>query len=378
MRRHVSSFVCLLCCFLLSVSSAAAETPNGFSMPLFDGQTLAGWQVTGCEVVVKDGVIALEDGNGLVRTNAQYTDFVLELDWKALRPERWDSGIYFRCGLPPKGKPWPPRYQVNLLKGKEGNVGGLDGAKSEGLCKPGDWNHFKFTVKGTAAELEINGQPAWKADGLEQPCGYICLQAEVPGGGKFLFRDIRITELGYKSLFNGESLAGWKETSEKNCWKVQDGQLMCTGEKGSALHGLEEYTDFNLRLEYKLKPGGNSGVFSRLPADRSKGVRHVEIQILDDSHSRYAKLEPDQFSGSLYAIAPAQQLTGLPAGQWNSLEINCAGPDYRVTQNGVVVVDAKAAEFPELGKRSQSGFIGLQNHNEEVYFRNIRIGPAVE
>jgi hypothetical protein len=375
MKRHATSFACLLFCLLLSNSAAAADTSGDFSMPLFDGQTLNGWQVTGCDVVVKDGMIAIEDGNGLVRTNGQYSDFVLELDWKALHPEMWDSGIYFRCNLPPEGRPWPPRYQVNLRKGMEGNVNGLDGAKSEGLCKDGDWNHFKFTVKGSAAELEINGKPAWKGEGLEQPCGYICLQSEVPGGGKFLFRNVRITELGYKSLFDGKSLDGWSQSAEKSCWEVKDGSLMCTGEKGSSLHSLEEYGDFNLRLQYKLNPGGNSGVFARIPTKPNQG-RHIEIQILDNPHPRYAKIKPYQHSGSLYAIVPASQYAGLPVGEWNNLEINCTGPDYRVTLNGVVVVDAKAADVPELAKHPKSGLIGLQNHSEEVYFRNIRIGPA--
>jgi hypothetical protein len=378
MKRHLSAFISLTFCCLVSISPAGADTPDGATISLFDGKSLAGWQVTGCEVVVKDGAIAIEDGNGLVRSNARYTDFVLELDWKALNPEMWDSGIYFRCGPPPEGRPWPKRYQVNLRKGMEGNVPGLDGAASEGLTKPGEWNHFKFTVIGTTAALEINGQAAWKADGLEDPCGYICLQAEVPGGGKFLFKDIRITELGYKSLFDGKTLTGWQEVGGGNqCWKVQDGLLVCTGEKGSSLRGADEYTDFNLRLEYKLKPGGNSGVFSRVSGD---AVHHgensgIEIQILDDPHPRYTDLKPYQYTGSVYAIAPAQRGTCLPAGQWNQMEINCLGPNYRVTHNGSVVVDATAAEFPELLKRRQSGFLGLQNHSEEVFFRNIRVGP---
>jgi hypothetical protein len=57
------------------------------------------------------------------------------------------------------------------------------------------------------------------------------------------------------------------------------------------------------------------------------------------------------------------------------MEINCCGTSYRVTHNGVVVVDATAAEIPELGRRFQKGFLGLQNHREEVWFKNLRIGP---
>ena len=77
----------------------------------------------------------------------------------------------------------------------EGNVGGLAGATSTGLIKPGEWNRFQLTVRGTKVELAINGKPAWKADGLEDPRGFIALQAEIPGGGKFLFRNVRIKVL---------------------------------------------------------------------------------------------------------------------------------------------------------------------------------------
>jgi hypothetical protein len=163
---------------------------------LFDGKTLAGWKVIGCEAEVQDGAIFLKGGNGVVRTERSYRDYVLEYEWKALKADNWDSGVYFRCGDPPPGAPWPTVYQANLRKGMEGNVEELKDARSTGLTKPGDWNHFKLTVKGTGAQLEINGKPAWKADGLKSPEGYIALQAEIPGGGQFLFRNVRILELG--------------------------------------------------------------------------------------------------------------------------------------------------------------------------------------
>ena len=163
---------------------------------LFDGKTLAGWDVIKCEAVVEGGEILIKDGNGLVQTQKKYADFVLEFDWKSLKADQWDSGVYFRYESVPEGKPWPPRYQANLRKGMEGNVGELKGAKSEGLVKPGEWNAFKLTVKGTSASMEINGKPAWAADGLEGPKeGYLAFQAEVPGGGQHRFRNIRLAEL---------------------------------------------------------------------------------------------------------------------------------------------------------------------------------------
>jgi len=182
--------------FCICSTSAHAAEPDFVS--LFDGKTLDGWKVRGCEAEVKDGAIFLKGGNGVVHTEKKYADYVLEFEWKALRTEgRYDSGVYFRCPLPEGRRPWPQKYQINLLKGQEGNlVGGPETAKSTGLVKEGDWNTFRFTVRGEDASLVINGKKAWSATGvLKSPEGYICLQSEVPGGGQFLFRKLRIAEL---------------------------------------------------------------------------------------------------------------------------------------------------------------------------------------
>jgi len=173
--------------------SAFAADDAGKAVDLFNGKDLSGWKVIGCEAVVQDGAILIKAGNGLVQTERQYGDFVLEYDWKALAADNWDSGVYFRYTSVPKGRPWPNQYQANLRKGMEGNVDELPGAKSKGLTKAREWNHFKLTLQGDTAALEINGKPAWKAAGVKVREGYISLQAEVPGGGQFLFRNVRIT-----------------------------------------------------------------------------------------------------------------------------------------------------------------------------------------
>jgi hypothetical protein len=181
---------------LALVTSCSVFEPADKRIPLFDGKTLDGWTVLKCEAAVDDGDILIVAGNGLVQTEKKYGDFILEFEWKALRDDKWDSGVYFRYDSVPENRPWPDRYQVNLQQGREGNVGNLQGAKSEGLAKAGQWNKFKLTVCGTKASLLINGKPAWEADGLEGPeQGFIALQAEVPGGGQYRFRNIYLTEL---------------------------------------------------------------------------------------------------------------------------------------------------------------------------------------
>ncbi|MBN2138595.1 MAG: DUF1080 domain-containing protein [Sedimentisphaerales bacterium] len=173
-----------------------AKPPQSRRVPLFDGKTLSGWTVINCQAAIDDGDILIQQGNGLVQTEKKYGNFILEFEWKALRDNKWDSGVYFRYDTVPQGRPWPDRYQANLLQGMEGNVASLKEARSEGLIVPHEWNAFKLTVQGTKASLEINGKGAWTADGLAGPeAGYIALQAEVPGGGQHRFRNIYLTEL---------------------------------------------------------------------------------------------------------------------------------------------------------------------------------------
>ena len=102
----------------------------------------------------------------------------------------------------------------------------------------------------------------------------------------------------------------------------------------------------------------------------------LEVQVLDDADKRYKDLKPYQYCGSLYAIEAASPHVGRPAGRWNSLEIDCRGADYRIVHNGVTGIDAKGEATPELKERLLSGYLGLQNHSEEVWFRNLRIAEA--
>jgi len=176
--------------------SVAGATSADEPVVLFDGKTLDNWDVINCEAVVQDGAILLKSGNGLVQTKKRYADYIFEYEWKALKPEGWDSGVYFRYDEVPEGRPWPKRYQVNLRVGMEGDLGGFKDGRNTIATKPRDWNRFELTVKGTTVALKVNGKDAWKVDGLEKPSGFIALQSEVPGGGQFLFRNIRITELG--------------------------------------------------------------------------------------------------------------------------------------------------------------------------------------
>ena len=184
----------ILMALFFAAASAQAAAP-GTRTVLFNGKDFTGWKILGCTAEIDQGERVITGGNGIVQTAGQYRDYVLELDWKAEKPADYDSGIYFRYGQIPEGSPWPDKYQANLLQGQEGGLVGFANACRSELTRPGAWNRFKLTVVGTKAKLEFNGQPAWEADGIEVPSGFIGIQAEVPKGGVFRFRNIAITEL---------------------------------------------------------------------------------------------------------------------------------------------------------------------------------------
>src|SRR5437868_6263839 len=87
-----------------AADAATDKKPEEGFVSLFDGKTLAGWVVTECKAEVKDGNLVILDGNGFIRSEKIYGDFILEVDWKNLKAEKYDSGIYFRSPLPRKGQ----------------------------------------------------------------------------------------------------------------------------------------------------------------------------------------------------------------------------------------------------------------------------------
>jgi hypothetical protein len=331
--------------------------------------------------VAHDGVLLLKAGDGFVRTNERHGDFVLELDWRALRPSKYDSGIYIRADLPAEGKPWPSRYQINLLEGKEGNLLGVPGAESSGLAKPaGEWNHFKITVVGDTAELEINGQKAWKASGIQNTDGYIGLQSEVDGGGQFEFRNFELTDLDYQPLFNGHDLAGW--TGDTQGYQVVDDTIVSPTTGGGRLFTADQYSDFSFRFDFKLTPGGNNGVGIRTPMEGNPAYVGMEIQILDNDADVYKDIQPYQAHGSVYGVVPAKRGYLKPVGEWNHEEIIADGRHVTVILNGTTIVDANLDEASKDGTidhqdhpglKREKGHIGFLGHGAKIEFRDLRI-----
>jgi hypothetical protein len=187
---------------------------------------------------------------------------------------------------------------------------------------------------------------------------------------------------GFVPLFNGKDLDGWKQYAGKaGVWSVADGLIVCDGRGGGWLGTTRDYADFELRLEYRLRPGGNSGVYIRAPEEGHISRVGMEIQILDDNHPSYAKLDFYQYTGSIYHVVAPTRRTGKPAGQWNAMTIRAEGRRVIVILHGHKIVDADldrcrqdpavAREHPGLARTT--GRIGLQSHTDRVEFRQLRV-----
>jgi hypothetical protein len=189
-------------------------------------------------------------------------------------------------------------------------------------------------------------------------------------------------DAGFTPLFDGKSLAGWKVVGGKpDAWGVEDGRIVSYGHGGGWIGTDRTYSDFELRLEFRMTPESNSGVYLRAPRDTTRISRTgMEIQLLDETHPRYKDIKDYQRTGAIYQVAAPRPGHLKPTGEWNTMEIAATGPHVTIKLNGATVVDDRldahtdpklVAEHPGL-KRTE-GLIGLQSHNGRVEFRNIRV-----
>lgn len=187
--------------------------------------------------------------------------------------------------------------------------------------------------------------------------------------------------LTFRPLYNGKDLTNWSVHNGKTeAWAATGELLSCVAEGGGWLRSTALYSDFILKLEYRLPAGGNSGVGLRLPAEGQPHINGMEIQILDDDAPQYKELKPAQYTGSIYYQSAAKRGAPKPPGEWNSYEITCVGQKVKVVLNGQTVTEADLSTFtkgegdhPPLAERPQVGFIGLQSHGSRVDFRKIEL-----
>lgn len=181
-----------------------------------------------------------------------------------------------------------------------------------------------------------------------------------------------------KPLFNGKNLDGWVEVGSDGAWSVQDGVLRCNGQaSGYAwLSTTDKYGDYELQLDWRIPPEGNSGLFLRAPDREGRtSMEGFEVQIKDDRGEENLA----DVSGSVFMRILARGKFSKPPGQWNHFRIVCRGRHLMIELNGHKTVDAHMDEVEPLGDAAPmtqvpgTGYIGLQNHHCPVEFRNIRL-----
>jgi len=358
-----------------------AERKDGW-FPLFNGVDLTGWQATGQHpeaFYVKDGLIESDgSGGGWLRTNKEFENFVLRLEYKLSKGA--NSGIAIRAL--PEGNPAFTGMEIQLLdnhgqKPSPHTTGAIydSVAPSANMSKPADqWNEIEITCNNRQVKVVLNGTEVVNAnlDDYATPIndhtplkeravrGFIELQ-DYTDHHRW-FRNIRIKPLpggqGWQPIFNHTDLTGWETFGEAK-WEVKDGVLTGSGGQGH-IFSKASYDNLMLRTSVRISKNGNSGVYFRTQGIQQWPVGY-EAQV--DNH------DPNNPTGSIYGMHKARKLLTRD-GDWFTMQVTADGPHIVVEVNGETVVDAQNTKF-------QRGPIALQAHDPRsvVEYRNVEIKP---
>jgi len=394
----------------------AQPDKEGF-ISLFNGKDLTGWIGSVNGYAAEDGVLSCKArGGGNLLTAHQFGDFILKFDFKV--PAGGNNGLAIRA--PAKGNPAYGGMELQILDNKapqyaklrpeqyHGSIYDLVAAK-RGFLKPaGEWNTQEVRAMGPKITVILNGETIVDADldevrekvdpakvkrhpGIHRHKGHLGWMGH---GAKVEFRNIRIKPFppytvgphntppkGFQALFNGKDLTGWKglvgnpktrakmtdeqlAAAQKKAdervrahWKIEDGVLVFDGKDGP-LCTAKDYGDFEMYVDWKIHPGGDSGIYLR-------GTPQVQIW------------DRKEGSGGLYnnkknARVPLVAADNPPM-QWNRFRIKMIGERVWVWLNGEKVVDNTVMEnYWERDKPIYpTGQIELQNHGSTLWFRNV-------
>lgn len=421
---------------------------------LFNGKNLKGWKKLNgtAEYVVKDGIITgiskLNTPNTFMATEKLYGDFILELDFKV--DNRLNSGIQFRSnslkefqdgrvhGYQCEIDPSPRAWSAGLYdEARRGWIYPLDlNPPAQKAFKANEWNKVRIEAIGTTIRTWLNNVPCSNILDNTTATGFIALQVHSIGkaeqeGATVQWKNIRIctTDLqkvrkpdseaapevnridntisdkealqGWKLLWDGKTTEGWRGAKltdfPKNGWKVENGELKVQkstgGEStnGGDIVTVKKYKNFELKVDFLLTKGANSGVKYFVDTELNKGEGSsigCEFQILDDNNHPDAKLgtKGNRKLGSLYDLIPAPENKPFRGGFYNTALIIVKGNKVEHYLNGTKIIEyergtqmwqalvnySKYAVWPNFGNAAE-GNILLQDHGDEVSFKNIKI-----
>jgi hypothetical protein len=393
---------------LLAASMArAADEQAGFTS-LFNGKDLAGW----VPVNVAPGTFTVHDGmivctgvpTGVMRTDRQYENFVLELDYMHIKPGG-NSGLFIWSDpVTSVGVPFTRAIEVQILDGQNtdnytshGDVFSIHGARmkpdrphpggwerclpSERRARPaGEWNHYRVECNDGSIKLSVNGKEVSGGHDVRPRKGYVCLESE---GGTVHFRNIRIRELpstnanaadvanvdeGFKSIYTGVDLAGWRtDASQKGRWQPKDWTLVCDA-KGESTDGTlwteKEYGDFVMIADWRLPEKKDKSDKAAAPTGagvirlRGPGAARVSVASAEGS---------GRLSAPGADAAHTARADRAPGG-WNRFVITVKGGVCTVVLNGQTVADGvKLTGLPPRGP------IGLDFQGGSIEFANLYV-----
>ncbi len=391
------------------------KTPKGF-VRLFDGSTLKGWHLDGGHgpgYVPKDNVLIVPaDGGGNLYTDKVYSDFVFRFEFRV--DKAGNNGIGLRApghgdaayvGMECQVLDDYDSSYANLLPGQyHGSIYRVLPAKRGATNHAGEWNEEEITAIGRHIKVKVNGKvivdgdlnsvndPATIAEhpGMLRESGFIGFLGHGPS--EVQFRNIFVKDLskptkdnqapqGFAALFNGKNLDGWKglvkspperakmsaeelkSATEKATeealkhWTVVDGVIHYDG-KNDSLCTVKDYKDFEMFVDWKINPKGDSGIYLR---------GSPQVQIWDRAEG----------SGGLYnnqknPSNPTHKADN-PVGEWNHMHIVMVNDKVTVYLNGQLVVHNVTMEnYWERNKPIyRTGQIELQHHGDELFFKNI-------
>lgn len=423
---------------------------------LFDGKTLDGWHTKGGKATyeVKDnsiiGTSTLNTPNTFLCSNEMYGDFILELEYKV--DPKLNSGIQIRSNS-------LPFYQNGRVHGYQIEIDPSDRAWSCGIYdesrrgwlypltdnppaqkafKQNDWNKYRIEAIGDTIKTWINGVPAAYLIDDKTASGFIGLQVHGIGnnaeknGTQVIWKNIKIItqdvekystpsnikpiytknkltideeKNGWKLLWDGKTTNGWRGAKldgfPEEGWTIENGELavLASGGGESTAGGdivtIERYGDFELKVDFKITEGANSGIKYYVDTELNKGEGSsigLEFQIIDDEKNPDAKLGSHKGSrsiASLYDLIQANPNKPInPIGAWNTAHIISKNNHVEHWLNGAKVLEyerksedyrklvdeSKYAKWPNFGE-ADAGQILLQEHGYPVYFKNIKIRP---
>jgi hypothetical protein len=344
--------------------------------------------------------------------NGRVHGYQVEIDPSPKNDRWWSAGIYDEAR---RGWLYPSKKDQAQCKAFT--------EQGRKIFQQNQWNHVRIQAEGSRIRTWLNDAPcADLTDGMTAS-GFIALQVHGVGARteplEVRWRNLRIRELnvkpmlnqltrsekatGWQLLFDGKTSKGWRSarawTFPQKGWTVKDGALSVHASGGAeSAHGGDivtekMYRSFILDLEFKMTPGANSGIKYFVDCDLNKGKGSsigLEYQVLDDAKHPDAKagVNGNRTLASLYDLIPALTTKKPePMGQWNHARLVVTDNHIEHWLNGAMGVEFEkdaqiywalvaCSKYKGYGKRFAKGPKGnilLQDHGDEVSFRNIKI-----